>query len=921
MSKDNKYPAKPILRVNTEMHTAQIKRIGIDAKNHFIVTGSEDKTLKVWELSTGELITTLRVPIDDGNIGKIYSVAISPDGKTVACGGWTGYAELDISIYIFDREKGQIKQTITGLPGVILYLTYSKDGMYLAATLFGKNGIRIYETTNYSQAALDSDYGDSSYGADFDNNERLVTSSYDGYIRLYDTAKTFNLIQKEKSKLGNQPFSVAFSPDGSKIAVGFDDTKNVNILSAKDLSHLYSPDTSNVNMNLGNVTFSLVGKYLYAGGRANNNSQYFIRKWSQTGEGSYTDLPASNDTIMQIVPLKDGGIAFGSANQAIGVFNNNDEQIMFRHGDKADFRSNTMDDFHVSKDVGTVRFWYEYKCESTKLFSISTRELIDDSSYNEPLVKPVTQSNLLNITDWKNKVNPKLNGAVIILHKYETSRSLAILPEDNGFILGTEWRLLLFDNEGIEKWEIPVPGIAWNVNVSQDGKLAVAAFGDGTIRWFRVSDGKELLAFFPHNDKKRWILWTPNGYYDASIGAEDLIGWHINRGADKEADFFPISKFRNDYYRPDIISKILKTLDEDEAIKQANKDAKITTKPSSIETKLPPVITILSPRSGAVFSVTDVEVLYEVRVSPNAPVEEQIVFVNKSMQKTEKSVVTQHPESTTYKTTVKIPKRESIISIMAKNKNEESVPSVIKVLWNGETDNTPLKPKLYILAVGINNYHTPLRRLKFASKDAEDFVSVMMKQEGKQYRGVERKLLIDSEATRRNIIEGLEWLQKETTPKDVAMVMLAGHGSSEPTGKYYFLPIDVDSCNIRSTAVSSTEIIETVVAIKGKKIFFMDTCHSGKVCGERKENNPTIFVNTLTSSGRDAVVFMASTKSSYGHSGNGVFTKSVIEGIEGKAEIDKNGSVTTTTLDGYITKRVPELAREIKKTQVPVETV
>jgi len=58
------------------------------------------------------------------------------------------------------------------------------------------------------------------------------------------------------------------------------------------------------------------------------------------------------------------------------------------------------------------------------------------------------------------------------------------------------------------------------VNISSNGKLAVAAFGDGTIRWYRMSEGKELLALFPHGDRKRWVMWTPSGYYDTSPGGE-----------------------------------------------------------------------------------------------------------------------------------------------------------------------------------------------------------------------------------------------------------------------------------------------------------------------------------------------------------------------------------------------------------------
>ena len=51
-------------------------------------------------------------------------------------------------------------------------------------------------------------------------------------------------------------------------------------------------------------------------------------------------------------------------------------------------------------------------------------------------------------------------------------------------------------------------------------------------------DGEQLLALFVHPDGKRWILWTPQGYYDASAGAEDLIGWQVNHGLDQAPDFF-----------------------------------------------------------------------------------------------------------------------------------------------------------------------------------------------------------------------------------------------------------------------------------------------------------------------------------------------------------------------------------------------
>ena len=177
------------------------------------------------------------------------------------------------------------------------------------------------------------------------------------------------------------------------------------------------------------------------------------------------------------------------------------------------------------------------------------------------------------VTDWQSNTAPKLDGKPLQLERYERSRSLAITPDGGRFVLGTEYRLRAFDTRGQEQWKKPAPGTAWGVNVTGDGRLVLAAYGDGTIRWHRMSDGQELLALFVDKDDLRWVAWTPSGYYMASPGGEDLIGWHVNRGWDQAADFFPASRFRERFSRPDIARLVLETLDEDAAIKQANRQA------------------------------------------------------------------------------------------------------------------------------------------------------------------------------------------------------------------------------------------------------------------------------------------------------------------------------------------------------------
>jgi hypothetical protein len=67
----------------------------------------------------------------------------------------------------------------------ISHLVYSRDGRFLAATSFGKGGLRVYRISDRALVKEEA-YGDNTLRADFDKDGRLVTVSFDGFVRLYD---------------------------------------------------------------------------------------------------------------------------------------------------------------------------------------------------------------------------------------------------------------------------------------------------------------------------------------------------------------------------------------------------------------------------------------------------------------------------------------------------------------------------------------------------------------------------------------------------------------------------------------------------------------------------------------------------------------------------------------------------------------
>jgi WD40 repeat protein len=911
----SRVPEEPILRMEMGMHSSWITSIGIDAQNQFFVTSSQDKTVRLWELTTGRLVKIFRPPIEEGPNGMIFAVAVSPDGKTIACGGMTkSKSETSFSVYLFDRESGKLVQRVRGLSN-ILRLAYSKDGRFLIVGM-GKGGIRVYRTSDFFIAGQDRDYEGGIYGVDFDGSGRLVTTSQDGFIRLYGS--DFKLIAKKKAPDGFKPARVSVSPDGSSIATTFFDTPMLNtkldVLSGKDLSHQYSPDLRGLGKGfLAPVCWSLDGKFLYAGKQS--RIPFIIRKWSEGGKGPYKDLDAAESRIHGLVSLKDGGIAFASAYPSFGVFDSNDKKVLHVTPPIADYRWGKKS-FLVSNNGDRIQFCYERLGKSPAWFSVIERSLKTYLILETGLWPAVTQTPDLVITDWEDTTSPKMNGKPLRIPQDSMSHKLAISPRKDTFLLGTNFFLYLFDKEGNHKWFVRVPGDAWDVNVSGDGRFALAALGDGTVRWYRMKDGKELLAFFPHADRKRWILWTPSGYYDASPGAEDLIGWHVNNGSDQAADFFPISRFRPAYYRPDVVAKVLETMDEPEAIKLANKESTKKVQEVPVAKLLPPVVSILSPKDGSETSAKEIEVKFEVRSPSGEPVTQVRVLVDgrpiarglaiKEIQKDQGMHTIRTP----------IPEKDTEISIIADNKYAASVPATVRLKWSGKRkeEEFTIKPKLYVLAIGVSKYKDKNLTLQFASKDATDFAESLLKQKGGLYRDVVVKVITDERATRDEIIDGFDWISKETTSKDVAMIFLAGHGVNDSGGVYYYLPVNTDLEKLRRTGVLFAEMKNTVASLAGKTILFIDTCYAGNVMGARAvAPDITGVVNELASAENGAVVFASSTGKQYSFEdsawGNGAFTKATVEGINGKADYTGKGRITINMLDLYISERVKELTK------------
>ena len=78
---------EPILTIESGLHAGSLRSMAVDRQNRYLVTGSSDKTIRIWDLPSGNPAGILRPPIGRGGDGLISAVAVSPDGNLIACGG------------------------------------------------------------------------------------------------------------------------------------------------------------------------------------------------------------------------------------------------------------------------------------------------------------------------------------------------------------------------------------------------------------------------------------------------------------------------------------------------------------------------------------------------------------------------------------------------------------------------------------------------------------------------------------------------------------------------------------------------------------------------------------------------------------------------------------------------------------------
>jgi tetratricopeptide (TPR) repeat protein len=898
---------EPIPSIETGMHGARIFRAGVDASCRLMVTGSDDKTVRLWALpddGAGEikLLRIMRVPIGYGNAGKIYSVALSPNGKLIAAGGWN--TQGDHRIYIFEAATGKLLRRVGRLGDVINYLAFSPNGKYLAASISGGEGLRVWETDNWMLVGKDTNYGGlATWAAAFDGKGKLYTVAYDGYLRRYGA--DFKLEAKAKTPGGERGYAIAIHPKGETVAVGFADNTAVEVYDTTDLDRLFVAQTSGGSYGVFAVAWSADGSRLYAGGRYNINGMYPVRIWDREGRGTGIPMPMTGNSIMSVLPCRDAMVV-ASQDPAFGIISATGEKRVWQEGVKPDMRGKRGENFTVAAEGSRVRFGLEVDGDTPVLFDLTAGRLTDQTEPVDGLVAADVQS--LKVTGWRNDKEPKLNGKALQLQSLEESRALAIAPSRDRFVLGTEWWLRAFDKNGKSLWRKQTPGIAWGVNITPDGRYVLAGYDDGTIRWHRLSDGEEILALFVQAKTREWVLWTPQGYYASSLAGDQYIGWHLNKGWEQAGEFVTAARLKKHLYRPDIVKRAFELANTESAVREAGL---FGFKLADLSSRTPPGLRIVEPRNQVRAERSPLSIRLELAAGDEPVTGLEIKVNGRQVTPREVRDVPQAQlEAQARILNVPLEKGENRIQVAARNSVGESVEELLVYLDKEGALNR--KGKLYILAIGVDSYKNlgAQNALRFAAADARLMVETLTRKAGPLHSAVKAQLLVtgsDMPPTKANIEDAL-LLFREAKPEDTVVLFLAGHGVNEGAD-YLFMPEDAqstDSGHWRPSSVVRWHVLQQALQeAQGSRIMFVDTCHS------RGAFSPRLIKDAFDA---NIVVFAATDKETEAQErpelGHGVFTYAVNEGLKGGADFMKKGAINILELSVFVSAEVKRLTND-----------
>ncbi|MDZ8090476.1 MAG: ribosome assembly protein 4 [Nostoc sp. DedQUE05] len=496
-------------------HSDVVNSIAYNPNKQQLASASADKTIKIWDVSSGKLLKTLT-----GHSDVVNSIAYSPNGQQLAS------ASRDKTIKIWDVSSGQLLKTLTGHSKEVISIAYNPNKQQLASASADKT-IKIWDVSSGKLLKSLTGHSDVVNSIAYNpNKQQLASASADKTIKIWDVSSGKLL----KSLTGHISgvFGVDYSRNGKQLASASGDntikiwdinsgkpTKTLTGHSGLVYSVAYSPNKQQLvsaswdkTIKIWDVSSGKPPKTLTGHSKEVNSIAY-----SPNGQQLAS---ASDDKTIKIWDVSSGQLLkslAGHSDRIIGIaYSPNGQQLASASDD------NTIKIW----DVSSGQLLKSLAGHSSSVFSVAYspngQQLASASRDKTIKIWDVSSGQLL-------KTLSDHSHWVISVAYSPNGQQLASASADNTIkIWNVSSGQLLKTLSGHGSWVI-------SVAYSLDGQQLASASADNTIKIWDVSSGQLLKTFTGHTDAVRSVAYSLDGQQLASASRDKTIKiWDINSG-------------------------------------------------------------------------------------------------------------------------------------------------------------------------------------------------------------------------------------------------------------------------------------------------------------------------------------------------------------------------------------------------------
>jgi WD40 repeat protein len=608
--------------LNPEGHRGKIKSLFFSKDGKKLYSVSDDKTICVWDVSTGNLINTIRGFRQVGTLGMLNSGTISTNGNFMAVGGMLGDGTSNTGEIRFIRpENGEVIYVSKGLQSPVTAISVAENNSYVAA---GSNSgqLSFLNLENTKQKFTLKAHSAGIYAICFSpDNSQLITAGYDNRVVAWDLA---HMLAKQESKYkilnthSDKVRGLCYAPNGKTYySVGYDN-KIVEYSNQHEVLRVIDSLDGPLNTGYGDlhcVDISDDSKTLIVGAFQPNGINAI--SYDLTTGKRLIEFKGNNNTVMALDAYGNQLVATaGGSERDIFIWNPKTGKIknhlvgkgkrLYKVGFRDDNTLAIGMDFAQSPTINNMgNFTHTFDLSSFTLKDYDADEdfsgeitALEGASIGAQSFQELKVSNGVNVSTIE--LDPGTQGNMFCY---------SLSPSKEVFV-GSNYALTAYDLNGnyLREYRGHVSDVH-SLAFSSDGRFMFSVSADQTVLIWDLNEkgklkrtfeefmvhlenlyGKERIdkaiaqkgieAFkqtynntekpevFPIaslfiSSEDDWIIWTRKNYYAASKKGARFVGFHYNQGVDSSALYYSFQQFDVVLNRPDKVLSLLGIADNE----------------------------------------------------------------------------------------------------------------------------------------------------------------------------------------------------------------------------------------------------------------------------------------------------------------------------------------------------------------------